>query len=264
MFSTWFSKTENLESALTPPEQQAAVDSKPVAPQSACPVKHDAKGCKSREDYLGAQGKPLSYIQDPQTTGGSVCPVNRMKDNQIDPKDLVLDPNLPLPTIRQVSSIPRAIDQEQGEDGEYWVYPSQHQFYNAMKRKNFQPSEDDMPVIVSVHNAINERAWRNILDWEKKYKDTCAEQKLIRFEGKSEEYSPRARILNWVFGATLPFDRHDWIVDRCGTEVRYVLDFYSGRNDGKSLMSVHIDVRPALDSFGATFDRVERFFDSLF
>lgn len=23
-----------------------------------------------------------------------------------------------------------------------------------------------------------------------------------------------------------PFDRHDWIVDRCGTEVRYVIDYY--------------------------------------
>lgn len=27
-------------------------------------------------------------------------------------------------------------------------------------------------------------------------------------------------------GAPLPFDRHDWYVDRCGTEVRYVIDFY--------------------------------------
>jgi hypothetical protein len=24
----------------------------------------------------------------------------------------------------------------------------------------------------------------------------------------------------------MPFDRHDWIVDRCGREVRYVIDFY--------------------------------------
>ena len=24
----------------------------------------------------------------------------------------------------------------------------------------------------------------------------------------------------------LPFDRHDWYVDRCGREVRYVIDFY--------------------------------------
>ncbi len=24
----------------------------------------------------------------------------------------------------------------------------------------------------------------------------------------------------------MPFDRHDWFVDRCGEEVRYVIDFY--------------------------------------
>jgi len=23
-----------------------------------------------------------------------------------------------------------------------------------------------------------------------------------------------------------PFDRHDWIVDRCGKEVRYIIDYY--------------------------------------
>ena len=27
-------------------------------------------------------------------------------------------------------------------------------------------------------------------------------------------------------GGQLPFDRHDWWVDRCGQEVRYVIDFY--------------------------------------
>ena len=34
-----------------------------------------------------------------------------------------------------------------------------------------------------------------------------------------------ARFASW-FGGGLPFDRHDWIVDRCGQEVRYVIDFY--------------------------------------
>ena len=34
-----------------------------------------------------------------------------------------------------------------------------------------------------------------------------------------------ARLMSWV-GAPLPFDRHDWYVDRCGTEVRYGIDFY--------------------------------------
>lgn len=29
-----------------------------------------------------------------------------------------------------------------------------------------------------------------------------------------------------MLGGAAPFDRHDWIVDRCGKEVRYVIDFY--------------------------------------
>ena len=37
--------------------------------------------------------------------------------------------------------------------------------------------------------------------------------------------SPLARLSSW-FGGQLPFDRHDWWVDRCGQEVRYVIDFY--------------------------------------
>ena len=40
--------------------------------------------------------------------------------------------------------------------------------------------------------------------------------------------SPKAR-LNSLMGYTAPFDRHDWTVVRCdGTEVEYVIDFYTG------------------------------------
>lgn len=37
--------------------------------------------------------------------------------------------------------------------------------------------------------------------------------------------SPLARIRSWLTGE-MPFDRHDWVVDRCGKDVRYVIDFY--------------------------------------
>jgi hypothetical protein len=37
--------------------------------------------------------------------------------------------------------------------------------------------------------------------------------------------SPMARLMGWI-GGPMPFDRHDWFVDRCGEEVRYVIDFY--------------------------------------
>ena len=47
--------------------------------------------------------------------------------------------------------------------------------------------------------------------------DGCT-PKLKRFMGRPRDYSPKARFLN-LLGYKLPFDRHDWIVDRCGHEV---------------------------------------------
>lgn len=56
----------------------------------------------------------------------------------------------------------------------------------------------------------------------------------------------------------LPFDRHDWIVDRCGKEVRYIIDYYDGGEvnlqSGKFAI---LDVRPAFDSFSAVWDRMK-------
>lgn len=72
----------------------------------------------------------------------------------------------------------------------------------------------------------------------------------------------------------MPFDRHDWIVDRNGRQVRYVLDYYHFDNaeklarlgiattpnaDGSTPSTIAIDVRPAIDSFEAFGDRVRAF-----
>lgn len=46
--------------------------------------------------------------------------------------------------------------------------------------------------------------------------------------------SPLARVRSWL-GGPLPFDRHDWYVDRCGKEVRYVIDFYFDDNKAGGL-----------------------------
>lgn len=55
----------------------------------------------------------------------------------------------------------------------------------------------------------------------------------------------------------LPFDRHDWIVDRCGTNVRYVIDYYDGGHlDTKDYRFAILDVRPALDSPQNAWDRM--------
>lgn len=64
-----------------------------------------------------------------------------------------------LPTNRQVSSIPRAMP-----DGstEFWVYPSQQMFWNAMLRKGWRWKDEDikqkdMDDIIHIHNANNEQ-----------------------------------------------------------------------------------------------------------
>jgi len=64
-------------------------------------------------------------------------------------------------------------------------------------------------------------------------------------------------------GYTLPFDRHDWFIKRGdGREVRYVIDFYNGQPDDKKeneeKVNIHLDVKPALDSFQAIIDRLSR------
>ena len=61
-----------------------------------------------------------------------------------------------------------------------------------------------------------------------------------------------------LMGYELPFDRHDWIVDRCGEDVRYIIDYYDvGKVDPNTHRFAVLDVRPALDSFGALWDRMK-------
>ena len=58
----------------------------------------------------------------------------------------------------------------------------------------------------------------------------------------------------------LPFDRHDWIVDRNGRDVRYVIDYYDGGSLDKDYQFTILDVRPAFDSPTAVWDRMKVFY----
>lgn len=48
-----------------------------------------------------------------------------------------------------------------------WIYPSEQMFFDAMRRKNFEARSEDMKTIVPIHNAVNERAWTMIREWER-------------------------------------------------------------------------------------------------
>ncbi|KAG6869081.1 hypothetical protein C0993_003401 [Termitomyces sp. T159_Od127] len=165
----------------------------------------------------------------------------------------------PLSTDREISSIPRLSDGN-------WVYPSEAQFFAAMARKNHNPQAADMKTIVPIHNAVNERAWAEVLKWEAgRGGDACGGVKLVNFQGKPNERSPKAR-LKMLLGYSAPFDRHDWIVDRCGVQTRYIIDFYTGHSQGSSdnNLSFYLDVRPALDTWEGANMRVQHFFGRRF
>lgn len=158
----------------------------------------------------------------------------------------------PLSTNRVISSIPKA----GGGENETWTYPSPQMFYNALKRKGKADGvrEADVDTVVSVHNTMNERTWREVMEWERRFHCAeCDNPKLKQFMGKPHELSPAARFRTWFRGYPMPFDRHDWIVDRCGKgEARYIIDYYY--REGSDPIEIH--VRPAVDSLPAAWDRL--------
>ncbi|XP_071494998.1 holocytochrome c-type synthase-like [Diadema antillarum] len=199
-------------------------------------------------------------------SGGSNTLMVDSKTDDIDPLNRMPPPNqrpapdqpFSLSTDRVTSSIPKA----HAKEGENWVYPSAQMFWNAMLRKGWrwQPDEieqEDMNNIIRIHNANNEQAWQEVLKWEALHAKECPCPKLESFGGRYNDLSPRARVRTWM-GYEKPFDRHDWIVDRCGKKVRYVIDYYDGGPvNRKTYEFAILDVRPALDSPGAMWDRMK-------
>ncbi|KAI6382239.1 hypothetical protein MCOR25_000828 [Pyricularia grisea] len=153
-----------------------------------------------------------------------------------------------------------------------WIYPSEKMFFEALKRKGTAGDTRpvDMRTVVPIHNAVNERAWKEIKEWEAPYLDgpggnKCGGPKLESFSGLAAKMTPRARF-NTLLGYTAPFDRHDWVVDRCGKKIEYVIDFYAGRpgaarqqqQQGPQI-NFYLDVRPKLNSWEGVKMRALRF-----
>ncbi|KAI5360166.1 putative holocytochrome c/c1 synthase [Septoria linicola] len=183
-----------------------------------------------------------------------------------------------LSTDREISSIPRAISDPsslnaaekaalptnnevetgQDKDSGNWIYPSQSQFFEAMKRKGHEANPSDMSSIVPIHNAVNERAWNQIKDWEKPYNP---EPKLVSFAGDSKKLTPKAYWNMWIMGYSQPFDRHDWVVERDGKKIDYVIDFYKGKDGGMAVpLSFFLDVRPKVNSWEGIRMRIAKTF----
>ncbi|CBX92250.1 similar to cytochrome c1 heme lyase [Plenodomus lingam JN3] len=267
-------------------------------PAAACPVDHKtrevwlaqarASGAQNLNPHEAAAA-PAPVQPQPQSKSQSQTssPVQQSCDSStLDqstaspaPTAISLLSHTRLGTDREVSTIPRALptlpsssspssrpanserDTAPDKATGNWIYPSEQMFFEAMRRKAYDPQTSDMKTIVPIHNAVNERAWHEIKAWEAgRGSESCGGPKLASFSGLSTSLTPRARWRTWM-GYQAPFDRHDWVVDRCGEKIEYVIDFYAGRDEGKKgkALNFHLDVRPKLNSFEGFKMRVQRF-----
>nr|OQO19558.1 hypothetical protein B0A51_11664 [Rachicladosporium sp. CCFEE 5018] len=199
------------------------------------------------------------------------------------------DQTVNLPLSREPSTIPRG-------DGEgTWQYPSPQQMYNALLRKGYTDTPaEHVEEMVAVHNFLNEGAWNEVKEWERRFSGGLAkgweacrrgeggaqtwrrgaddeeEPSLLRFMGRPGDMTPKARMLAFMakvypsqFPNNPPFDRHDWFVERrtrAGEkrEVRYVIDYYSGPPEPTGEPVFYLDVRPAVDGPTAAVERAMR------
>ena len=72
---------------------------------------------------------------------------------------------VPLETKRVQSTIPK------GGTESTWQYPSPQMFWNSLVRKGKADgaTEEDMGVVVSIHNEMNERSWGELMAWERRH-----------------------------------------------------------------------------------------------
>ena len=76
------------------------------------------------------------------------------------------------------------------------MYPSEQQYFNAMKRKGYNPNESDVPIILAIHNTVNERGWIQVKEWESLR--GCSTPKLKRFMGRPKDISPKAYLKSFM------------------------------------------------------------------
>lgn len=80
--------------------------------------------------------------------------------------------------------------QHQGGTHDRWVYPSEQQFYNAMRRKGWPADPGDMSNVVAIHNGVNERAWHQILKYEVRRRGACPSAAIERRWQRGKHSSP--------------------------------------------------------------------------
>jgi cytochrome c heme-lyase len=243
-----------------------------------CPVNHTATFSFPWGSDI--QSRPLNNVgSQPAALSYQPASIEEAAQHAQTPQP---DQSISLGTERQVSSIPRgdnnisiignetpmSVPHHQPDtavESSRWVYPSEQQMYNAMRRKGWTNiPEDSIPTVLNIHNNINERTWKSIQEWEDE-----SDLKLVRFEGRPTQPSPKAFLLCHLLHIyDKPFDRHDWYVEnpQFKTQQRYVIDYYYVEDSRHSNVPPrpYIDARPALDQPRAILLRGKQFFKDAF
>ena len=226
--------------------------------QSSCPIDPVARAAWLEKAVQAGSSSPhplpRSSAQPQSEPSKKTRPLSHDREISTIPR---ADPSPASRTPNPTSHSPANHEQETGAHAPTgnWIYPSEKMFFDAMRRKRYDPRAADVASIVPIHNAVNEKAWAEIRAWEARFpwaaraNAACGGPRLYSFSGDSTCTSLRAR-WNALLGYRKPFDRHDWVVQRCGgAGVEYVIDFYEGRSGGKAGLSFYLDVRPKLNSW---------------
>jgi cytochrome c heme-lyase len=198
------------DSAAAPPSSCPVPHGNPVVspPASSCPVPHgDRKPAPEHERSTLSKLNPLNYMF--HSISQAPAP----------------DQNYALPTTRDESTIPK------GSGDGNWEYPSPQQMYNALLRKGYTDTDvTAVESMVAVHNFLNEGAWAEIVEWERRFgkglkrgwevtkkgeenstmvlrrletQEGGQEQPtLIRFQGRPKDMTPKAAMLQmmgWLY-----------------------------------------------------------------
>jgi cytochrome c heme-lyase len=210
------------------PAQNSAAESSAAADK--CPVDHS-----TRAAWLAANpgaGSPFQPASGSSSTaqafeGFTQAASSTTQDSSSSASDGLKENVIPgkrmrrLSEDRVISSIPRFSSSSPAEpeptaapkdststtkEGEEknWVYPSEAQFFRAMLRKHeagvyapttSAPDPSDMQTIVPIHNAVNEKAWQELLKWEAGMGgEKCGGVRLVSFKGRPKERTPKAWI----------------------------------------------------------------------
>ncbi|KAG9232782.1 cytochrome c heme lyase [Amylocarpus encephaloides] len=264
-----------------------------VNPPPSCPMHKPEVIAASKPPTPPAESACPYTPPDSSNTGQSKLPSKYSKYNPLNymfydlSQDTAENQTVALPTEREPSTIPKGT----GEGN--WEYPSPQQMYNALLRKGFTDTDATaVESMVSVHNFLNEGAWAEIVEWERRFgkglvkgwemckrgeagsvagadigldKDEVPQPSLMRFQGRPKDMTPKAAMIQIMgkvypsaFGTEPPFDRHDWYIQRehdgKKEEIRYVIDYYSGPPEPTGEPVFYLDVRPAV----TTTQAVER------